>query len=237
MERHHLPNNFTSHSTAHASSPKDTMFDVQGVDVYLSKQKILQNINLKILRGDFTFLTGHTGAGKTTLLSFLSGEIEDFTGRVTSPLWSPTCELFVSRIFQDLKLFDELSVIDNLVFSYDPMIYPNQASFNHDMMEFMKVTGLLEYENKKLCKLSGGLKQKVAILRSLLSKPDILLADEPTSNLDRVSSLQLFELLNYMNVKRKMTIIWATHNLELIKQFHGRLISLEKGKIVYSGAP
>ena len=238
MERHHPPHFSPSGNSVRANNSIQThelFFDLTKVDVFLEKQKILHNMNLKIYKGDFIFLTGHTGAGKTTLLNFLSGELHQYTGDLKTKAWSPQSSIFISRVFQDLKIFEELTVKNNLAFSYDPNLYPDKEIFNHEFNEYMKVLGLKEYENVRVNKLSGGLKQKVAIVRSLLSKPDILLADEPTSNLDRVSSLQLFELLNYLNVKRNMTIVWATHNLELIKQFHGRLISLEKGKIIYSG--
>lgn len=238
MERHHPPHFSPAGNSARTTNgihSHELIFDLTKVDVYLEKHLILQQINLKIFKGDFIFLTGHTGAGKTTLLNFLSGEIHQYTGDIKTKVWSAQSSIFISRVFQDLKIFEELSVRDNLNFCYDPSLYADKESFNHEFNEYMKVLGLKEYENVRVNKLSGGLKQKVAIVRSLLSKPDILFADEPTSNLDRVSSLQLFELFNYLNVKRKMTIIWATHNLELIKQFHGKLISLEKGKIIYSG--
>jgi len=238
MERHHPPNFSPSGISSRMSggySSQELIFDLSRVDVYLEKQKILHQLNLKIFKGDFVFLTGHTGAGKTTLINFLSGEIHNYSGEIKATVWSPQSTLFISRIFQDLKIFEELSVKDNLMFSFDPSLYASKESFAQENSEYMKVLGLTEYENTKVHKLSGGLKQKVAITRALLSKPDILLADEPTSNLDKISSLQLFELFNYLNVKRKMTIVWATHNLELIKQFHGKLISLEKGKVIYSG--
>ncbi len=234
MERHHPPQFSPTGFTAR-NPQQELLFDLSNIDVYVEKNKILHGMNLKIYKSDFIFLTGHTGAGKTTLLNFLSGELNQYTGDLKTNVWSPTSNIFISRVYQDLKIFDELTVSENLNFSYDISLYQSKELFINDMHEYMKVIGLREYEHTRVSKLSGGLKQKVAIVRSLLSKPEIILADEPTSNLDRVSSLQLFELLNYLNVKRKMTIIWATHNLELIKQFHGRLISLDKGRLIYSG--
>lgn len=234
MESHHPPQ-FSQTGFTTRNQQQELIFDLSNVDVYVEKNKILQSINFKMYKSDFIFLTGHTGAGKTTFLNFLSGEVNQYTGEVKTLVWSPNSNIFISRVYQDLKIFDELTVSENLKFSYDVALYKNQELFVNEMHEYMKVIGLKEYEHCRVEKLSGGLKQKVAIIRSLLSKPEIFLADEPTSNLDRVSSLQLFELLNYLNVKRKMTIIWATHNLDLIKQFHGRLISLDKGKIIYSG--
>ena len=82
---------------------------------------------------------------------------------------------------------------------------------------------------------NGGLKQKVAILRAILSRPDILLVDEPTSALDFQSAHKLFEILSYLNKQNKMTVVWASHNKELVKRFTGRFVHLEKGKLIYSG--
>lgn len=236
MDRHQQSSQYLENrNSSFQAKQKEILYSLNNVSVYLEKNKILHDLDFKICKGDFIFLTGHTGAGKTTLLSFLNGEIDQYTGQAYSSLWVPTSNLFVSRIYQDLKLFDELTVEENLNFSFDAEIYKNKSSFNQDIDEFMKVLGLKGHELKKLSQLSGGLKQKVAILRSLLSKPDVLLADEPTSNLDRSSSLQIFELLNYLNIKRRMTIIWASHNYELMKQLCGKIISLEKGRIIYEG--
>ena len=237
MERHHQPKNYstTTNFASDYAHNRDVFYDLQNIDIFLSKKKILQGINLNINKGDFVFLTGHTGAGKTTLLNFLSGEISSYSGNMISSVLEPASEIFISRIFQDLKLFNELSVLENLSFCYDSKIYRNKELYQQDLQEYIRILGLKDYQNYPLHKISGGLRQKVAILRSLLAKPEILLADEPSSNLDRASTLQLFEVLNYLNIKRKMTIVWATHNLELIKQFHGKLITLEKGRIAYSG--
>ena len=79
------------------------------------------------------------------------------------------------------------------------------------------------------------MKQKIALIRALLARPNILIADEPTCSLDKESSVKLFEILNFYNLKRKLTVIWASHNRELVKQFPGKIIHLEKGKLIYSG--
>ena len=82
---------------------------------------------------------------------------------------------------------------------------------------------------------NGGLKQKVAMVRALLSKPQVLLADEPTAALDKESAMKLFEILNFYNVRKNLTVIWASHNRDLVKQFPGKIVHLDAGNLVYSG--
>jgi cell division transport system ATP-binding protein len=82
---------------------------------------------------------------------------------------------------------------------------------------------------------NGGLKQKVAMIRALLSKPQVLLADEPTAALDKESAMKLFEILNFYNVRRNLTVVWASHNRDLVKQFPGKIVHLDGGKLIYSG--
>jgi len=236
MDRHHLSTNRQTAAPLNGwKNQKIIFYDLRMVNVTLSQTIILNSLDLVIEKGDFIFLTGPTGAGKTTLLKFLNGEIPTFNGEFFTPVLQPESTLFVSKIFQDLKLFESLSVVENFNFCYDKNIYNSREEFDEEVGEYVRILGLKDYLGLSLAKLSGGLKQKVAIVRSLLSRPDILLADEPSSNLDRRSTLQLFEVLNYLNVKKKMTIVWATHNQEVIKNFHGKLIHLEKGRLTYIG--
>jgi cell division transport system ATP-binding protein len=220
-----------------SAAPKLALFDLRQVYVELDAKLILHQINLQINRTDFIYLTGPTGAGKTTLLRFLYGEIKHSSGDYFTRLESNDQKLFVSRVFQDLKLFSNLNVLENLLMAYDPSTFSSSNEFDRELDEYCHLFGLKEFLATPVEKISGGLKQKVAIIRSLLTRPDVILADEPTSNLDRRSAHQLFDIFNFLNVKRKLTVVWATHNHELIKNFHGKLIHLEKGRITYAGQP
>ncbi len=123
----------------------------------------------------------------------------------------------------------------NLWVSFDPSIYKNKNEFIKDMNELCSVLGITPHLKSKIKDTNGGLKQKVAMVRALLSKPKLLLADEPTAALDKDSATKLFEVLNFYNVKRKLTVVWASHNRDLIKQFPGKIVHLDAGKLIYSG--
>ena len=142
---------------------------------------------------------------------------------------------FIAQVFQDLRLIGSASCKDNLMYAYDSQIYSSKEEFISDLMELSRVFGITDRLSLKVRDANGGLKQKVAIIRALLTKPDILLADEPTSSLDYDNARKLFDVLNLLSVKRGLTVIWASHNRELVKKFNGRIVHLDKGNLVYSG--
>jgi ABC-type multidrug transport system ATPase subunit len=211
------------------------LYSLKAVSVYLSGKKILDNVSCDINRGEFYFLTGPNGAGKTTFMKLLGEEIDVYQGEFGKKLNAGARELFVSKIFQDLKLLFHKTVYQNLSFAYDPSLYGSKAEFDQDLKEYTQIFGLKDCLEQQIQHISGGMQQKVAILRALLSKPDVLLADEPTSNLDKESGFKFFELLNYHCTKRKMTVVWATHDRDFIKNFHGKMIHLDKGRLIYTG--
>ncbi|MBC76421.1 MAG: hypothetical protein CME64_10440 [Halobacteriovoraceae bacterium] len=211
----------------HSSS----LFRLNNVNVDFGKIRALKNVNLQISRGEVLFVTGKSGAGKSTLLNILSGDVEVSSGTVTLP----SSKIFVSQVFQDLKLFENRTVEENLWYAFDKKIYKSKNEFQKDLMELSSVLGIKDRLSHKIKGANGGMKQKVAMLRALLSKPEVLLADEPTAALDKESSTKMFDLLNFYNVRKGLTIVWATHNRELVKQFPGEIAHLESGKLIYSG--
>ncbi len=212
------------------------IFHCDDVSVSYGEIRALRNIQLTIERGEVIFLTGASGAGKTTLLKLLSGIIEPSSGKVIKPdFFEGKRRLFISNVFQDLRLMGKYTCEENLMFAYDSSIYDSKAEFMQDLNELARILGIKDRLNLKVNDANGGLKQKVAIIRSLLTKPDVLIADEPTSSLDTDNARRLFDVLNLYNAKRGTTVIWATHNKELIKNFTGRIIHLDGGRLVYSG--
>jgi cell division transport system ATP-binding protein len=190
----------------------------------------LQSIQLSISVGEILFVTGASGAGKTSLMNLLAGHIDPTSGRVLKK-----SGLFTSYVFQDLRMMNQKTCEDNLWLAFDKSIYKNKNEFYTEMTELSKLMGVWDKLSLKVNEANGGLKQKMSMIRALLTRPQVLLADEPTSMLDRNSAINMFEILNYYNTKRGLTIIWSTHNKDLIKQFPGRLIHLDQGKLVYSG--
>ena len=207
------------------------LYHLDDVSVNFGKVAALRSVSLSINPGEILFITGKSGAGKTTLLNVLAGDIRPHKGRA----FTPDDTLFISQVFQDLKLFHDLTCEENLWYAYDSKIYKSRTEFTEDMMELVKVLGIKDKLKIPVHKANGGLKQKIALIRALLARPNILLADEPTCSLDKESSIKLFEVLNFYNLKRKLTIIWASHNRELVKQFPGKIVHLEGGKLIYSG--
>ncbi len=214
-------------------SSKPMLYHLDNVSVYYNSFKALSNLSLVINQGEILFVTGASGAGKTTLLKTLAQDVIPQKGKITSNLSKEN--IFVAQVFQELKLMEDLDVKNNFLFSFDNQIYKNKAEFLRELDDLVNLFGMNEILGKKVTNLNRGAKQKVAIIRALLTRPEVFIADEPTSALDKDNANRLFEILNYYNTKRKMTIIWATHNKELVKQFPGRIIHLDKGRLIHSG--
>lgn len=219
-----------------AQSSKGPVFYCEDVSVEFGEIRALKNIQLTIERGEIVFVTGASGAGKTTMLKVLSGLQNPTHGKIIRPdFFSGKKNLFISNVFQDLRLMGKYTCEENLMFAYDSSIYNSKSEFITDMHELARILGIKDRLNLRVNDANGGLKQKVAIIRALLTRPDVLIADEPTSSLDIDNTRRLFDVLNLYNVKRGLTVIWATHNKELIKSFTGRIIHLDNGRLVYSG--
>lgn len=208
------------------------VYYLDDLSVHFGKCQALSHITLSINTGEIIFVTGKSGAGKTTLLNLLAGDILPTSGKI---LGGGDEERFVSQVFQDLRLMDNRTCEENIWVSYDSKIYKDKNDFFLDMMELVKVLGFQDKLSLKLSQANGGLKQQIAMVRALMSKPNVLIADEPSASLDKESAIKLFDVLNFYNVKRKLTVIWASHNRELVKQFPGKIVHLENGKLIYSG--
>ncbi len=221
-----------SHRQEAPRPSQNYLYHLENVSVTLGKSEVLKAITMSVTPGEILFITGKSGAGKTTLLNTLAGDVVPSTGRAHVP---NSRSIFVSQVFQDLKLLDNRTCLENLWYAYDSKLYKSKREFEEDLSELTQVLGVHDHLPKKMSEVNGGMKQKVALIRALLARPNILLADEPTCSLDKESSVKLFEILNFYNLKRNLTVIWASHNRELVKQFPGKIIHLEKGKLIYSG--
>ena len=207
----------------------DWIYNLEDVSVNFGKIKALDGVDLSVRRGEILFITGPSGAGKTTLMRILSGDLK-IEGRVDRP-----SSLFIAEVFQDLRLFPQKTCEENLLTAYDPMQYKTKNEFVQDMGDLSKTLGIDDRMGLRMLNANGGLKQKVAILRALLAKPDVLIADEPTSSLDYNNARRIFDVLNLYNLKRGLTVVWASHNRELVKGFTGRIVHLDKGRLISTG--
>lgn len=211
------------------------IFQLEDVTVDFGKIVALKNVHLSIEAGEVVFVTGSSGAGKTTLLRVLCGEVRPTQGNAFGPTDQLGHSVFISKVFQDLRLIPNWSCEENLMAAYDSSTYSSKREFVSDMNEMARVLGFSDRMELKISQANGGLKQKVAIARALLTRPDIFIADEPTSSLDADNARRIFDILNLYNTKKGMTVIWASHDKEMVKRFTGRIIHMDQGKLVYSG--
>lgn len=206
--------------------------------IFGSDIKALEDINFTIEKGEFVFLTGPSGAGKTTVLKLLyreeiptMGSIivnETDIGHLTAGK-VPFYRRGIGFVFQDFKLLFDRSVHENIGLPLE--ITGSNPEYTKAMAsEAVKKIGLSGREKLNPWHLSGGEKQKVAIARALITNPPVLLADEPTGNLDDYSTWEIMEMFTEIN-KKGTTVIVATHNREIMEKLGGRVIKLDKGRM------
>jgi len=199
----------------------------------------LVDVTFSVARGEFVFLTGPSGAGKTTLLKLLYLAERPTRGQVfinginagtIQERRIPLLRRAVGVVFQDFKLLTTVSVADNIAFPLEVMGMP-QNEIKKQVVRVLKFVGLQDKYDAKPLELSGGEQQRVAIARAVANEPPILIADEPTGNLDSELTMDIIRLLNYIH-QRGATVIMATHNKDIVERFHKRLISIVRGRIV-----
>ena len=216
------------------------MIQLRGVTKKYKNQYALKNINLDIAAGEFVFLTGASGAGKSTLLKLLYREELPTTGIVVianginvsnlSDEQVPNLRRRMGIVFQDYKLLPNISVYDNVSYVVRTMGMSNKE-IRARVIGALKVVGLSDKIHAKPHELSGGEQQRVSIARAIINSPKILIADEPTGNLDPKTSMEVMQILDQIN-KRNVTVLVSTHDSALINHFRKRVISLENGQIV-----
>ncbi|HIJ96843.1 MAG TPA: cell division ATP-binding protein FtsE [Desulfuromonadales bacterium] len=206
---------------------------------YQQDASALNNINLKIGKGEFVFLTGPSGAGKTTLLRLLYGALTPTRGEVVIdsqnvsrlPLSQiPYLRRSIGVVFQDFKLLQSRTVFENVAITLEVLGW-GRADIGKKTMHILKQMGIESKYNLVPQRLSGGEQQRVALARALVNDPKILLADEPTGNLDDANKNQILAIFKEANV-RGTTVVVATHDRRLIYNSHKRLVTLTKGEIV-----
>ena len=201
------------------------------------EQTVLDNISSAVDKGNFVGVTGDSGSGKTTLLHLMGG-LEDVSsgnvetcGKDLKRLSPIKLEEFrrkhISYIFQDYNLIEELTVWENIIF---PSQLKGISLEEEKLIEILKILKLEDKRNKFPSQLSGGEQQRTAIVRSIVSKPDIILADEPTGNLDSRNTKVVAKLLQYVNKQYGTTIVMVTHNIALLDYCTDR-IKVEDGRI------
>ena len=198
----------------------------------------LKEISLDIHRGDFISLVGQSGAGKSTLLSLIIGEERPDSGRILiddidvariKPYDIPFLRRKIGVVFQDIKLLDNRTAYENVAFALE-VSGENAAAIKKEVPKSLELVGLEDKATAFPHEMSGGEKQRVAIARAMVHKPVLLLADEPTGNLDSINAWEILQLLLKIN-KTGTTVILATHAKDLVNSIKKRVITIEKGEI------
>ena len=207
--------------------------------MYDGSNPVLDNVSMEIAKGEFVFLTGPSGAGKTTVLKILFGWEKFDRGQVlvhginVGKLTNRniyTLRRSMGVVFQDYKLLPNKTVFENVSFAQE-VIGKDRKTIRFKTWEVLKNVGLTPKKDIYPAYLSGGEQQRIAIARAMVNEPSIILADEPTGNLDPDISIEIFKLFEQMN-KQGATIIFATHSQEIVRLGNHRVINLKRGKVV-----
>lgn len=215
------------------------MIDLDRVSkAYAKGQPAVDEISLHIDKGEFVFIVGDSGSGKSTLIKLLLKELEPTEGVITvnnhvlNTLRRNKIAKYrrgIGIVFQDFRLLPDRNVYENVAFTMRVCEYPNRV-IKKKVPEMLRMVGLAEKYKSLPRQLSGGEQQRVAIARALINNPEVLLADEPTGNLDPNNSYEIMKLLEEIN-ERGTTVLVVTHNKELVNMFKKRVITMRKGVI------
>jgi len=215
--------------------------------VYLDKVSInnndkiiFSNIDLKVMPGDFIFLIGKTGAGKSSLIKVIHadlnineglGSVVGFSLNEIKEKQIPLLRRKIGIVFQDFKLLDDRNIFDNLSFVLKATGWKDKKMISSRIDEVLKLVNVNENPKKFPFELSGGEQQRLAIARALLNKPKLIIADEPTGNLDPETSNEIMQLFKQLN-SEGISIIMATHDYNMIMKFPGKIYKCEDKKLI-----
>lgn len=215
------------------------MLTFNNVEFKYPNQEVFNNLNLQLNSGDFAFLIGKSGVGKSTLLQLVymdilpqSGYVQvgEFSSDTIKPRQLPALRKRLGVVFQDFKLLEDRNVYNNLAFILHVTETPRKM-IKEKIMNSLKSVGL-EHKFKNMpSQLSGGEKQRISIARAVINNPKLILADEPTGNLDPKTSDEIMSILQDINA-RGTAVLFATHNYELVKKTEAKIFKIENGKAV-----
>ena len=204
-----------------------------------AKTYALNDVSLKIEKGEFVFIVGTSGSGKTTLIKLLLKELDPTSGSITVADTDygkikrkeiPKVRRKIGVVFQNFRLLKDRTVYENVAFAQRVVETPTRF-IRRQVPAMLTLVGLADKYKSFPRQLSGGEQQRVALARALVNKPEILLADEPTGNLDPKNSWEIMKLLEDVN-KKGTTVVVVTHNREIVNMMQKRVITLKKGEII-----
>ena len=217
----------------------DTLIELRNAAVYQKDLLVLSDVNLNINKGEFVYLVGKTGSGKSSLLKVLYADLPLKKGEATIVGFDlhklktsqiPKLRRKLGIVFQDFQLLFDRSVRENLMFVMKATNWKDKKKMDERLMDVLDKVGLETKAHKMPHQLSGGEQQRLAIARALINDPEIILADEPTGNLDPETSKGIMKLLKSISETGR-AVLMATHDYSLFEDFPGRLIKFEDGKV------
>ena len=209
------------------------------VSLKISETNIIENLNFSISSGDFTYLIGKTGSGKSSIIRSIYCDIPIQSGNCVidgieidkiKKNQIPFLRRKIGIIFQDFKLLSDRSVHKNLEFVLKATEWKDKLKIDERINEVLNQVGMMDIKDRFPHQLSGGEQQRVSIARAILNKPDLILADEPTGNLDPATSKEIMNLLIDIN-NQGSTVLMATHDYDMISNFPKKTLRLEDGKL------
>ncbi len=215
------------------------MINLTNTSKYYGKNKVLDNVSLSIKAGEFVSIVGQSGAGKTTIVKLLIGEERTDSGQVMVGDWDitrlsrkeiPHLRRQIGVIFQDFKLLPKKTLEENISFAIE-VSGGSREKIRKVVPSVLKIVGLEGKGKRYPGEVSGGEKQRAAIARALVHQPKILLADEPTGNLDALNADEIIELLLRIN-NFGTTVVLVTHNKEIVNRLNRRVVTMESGTII-----
>ena len=215
------------------------IINLEGVNIHQMNHQVFSNITLKVNAGDFLYLIGETGSGKSSLLKTLYGELKVSAGNISltdidlnkiKAKEIPNLRRKLGIVFQDFQLLSDRTVFENLSFVLKATGWKDKTKISTRIDEVLESVHLSDVKDKMPYALSGGEQQRAAIARALLNHPEIILADEPTGNLDPEKSNKIIELLQEINAKGT-TVLIATHDYSIIKKYKARTLQCANQKI------
>jgi cell division transport system ATP-binding protein len=219
----------------------ETIIEIKHVNVYQGKNLILQDVNLTVQKGEFVYLVGKTGTGKSSLLKALYGDLPITEGECTvvgfnlrEMTWKkvPFLRRNLGVVFQDFQLLTDRNVNDNLKFVLKATGWKDERLMDEKIADVLDKVGLKSKGFKMPFELSGGEQQRIDIARALLNSPKLILADEPTGNLDPETSDEIMQLLFHISKDYGTAIVMATHDYIVINKFPARMVRTERGRVL-----
>jgi cell division transport system ATP-binding protein len=217
----------------------EAVLSLKNATIYQDKNPILTDVNIEVKHGEFLYLIGRTGSGKSSFLKTLyadldltegEGSVVGYNLKTLKEKDIPYLRRKLGVVFQDFKLLPDRSVKENLLFVLKATGWSEKAEMDAKIEEVLDKVGMVGFAQKMPHQLSGGEQQRVGIARALLNDPELILADEPTGNLDPQTSVEVMEVLKKINANGK-TILMATHDYALVLKYPSKTLKFEGGKM------